>query len=333
MYFNQVLNFAVARGDLRANPLPDVQWSPPRKVVVVDRRVVVDHHRAVRLLGAVAEIRPDLEAFFACIYYAATRPGETNELKINQLTLPESGWGEVALERNNPEVSPHWSDDPESGRRARQLKHREEGEVRPVPLHPDLVALLCRHIEAYGTAPDGRVFRSTTGGAVRMSTYLTVWRRARKQALTPAEAASPLARRPYDLRHAAVSRWLNAGVPPTQIAEWAGHSVRVLLTVYAKCIVGEEKQALRLIDASFAAEHQTEPPNSPGATRGDRLPEHPGARHPDHDRVTPGPQTPGDDRSQPDRAGHPVSPTLIRLPTSPRTNSASEQRKRSAVSP
>ena len=57
-----------------------------------------------------------------------------------------------------------------------------------------------------------------------------------------------------DLRHAAVSRWLNAGVPPTQVAEWAGHSVRVLLTVYAKCIVGEEQRALRLIDASFAAE-------------------------------------------------------------------------------
>lgn len=29
-------------------------------------------------------------------------------------------------------------------------------------------------------------------------------------------AASPLARRPYDLRHAAVSTWLNGGVPPTR---------------------------------------------------------------------------------------------------------------------
>jgi integrase len=44
------------------------------------------------------------------------------------------------------------------------------------------------------------------------------------QALTPAEAASPLAARPYDLRHAAVSTWLNAGVPSTQVAQWAGHS-------------------------------------------------------------------------------------------------------------
>ncbi|HSU34665.1 MAG TPA: hypothetical protein VLJ88_03300 [Propionibacteriaceae bacterium] len=43
---------------------------------------------------------------------------------------------------------------------------------------------------------------------------------------------------PYDLRHAAVSTWLNGGVPPTQVAEWAGHSVEVLLKIYAKCLDG-----------------------------------------------------------------------------------------------
>lgn len=51
------------------------------------------------------------------------------------------------------------------------------------------------------------------------SVYGRVWASARTEALTPAEATSPLARRPYDLRHAAVSTWLNAGVPPKQVAE------------------------------------------------------------------------------------------------------------------
>ncbi len=69
--------------------------------------------------------------------------------------------------------------------------------------------------------------------------------------MTPAEAASPLAARPYDLRHAAVSTWLNAGVPATQVAEWAGHSVHVLLRVYAKCILGQEEAARRRIDAAL----------------------------------------------------------------------------------
>jgi hypothetical protein len=43
-----------------------------------------------------------------------------------------------------------------------------------------------------------------------------VWRLARAKALTDAQQASPLGNRPYDLRHAAVSLWLNAGVPATR---------------------------------------------------------------------------------------------------------------------
>jgi hypothetical protein len=55
-------------------------------------------------------------------------------------------------------------------------------------------------------------------GQLAESTYCRVWRKARVAALKEDEAASPLARRPYDLRHAAVSTWLNAGVPSTQVA-------------------------------------------------------------------------------------------------------------------
>ncbi|RAO57731.1 hypothetical protein LUPAC06_02953 [Micromonospora saelicesensis] len=43
--------------------------------------------------------------------------------------------------------------------------------------------------------------------------------------------ASALVRRPYDLRHAAASLWLNAGVPPTEVARRLGHGVAVLLRV------------------------------------------------------------------------------------------------------
>lgn len=53
-------------------------------------------------------------------------------------------------------------------------------------------------------------------------------------------AATAQARTPYDLRHAAVSTWLNGGVPPTTVAEWAGHSVEVLLKIYAKCLDGTD---------------------------------------------------------------------------------------------
>lgn len=69
--------------------------------------------------------------------------------------------------------------------------------------------------------------------------------------LTKEAAATPLAKRPYDLRHAAVSTWLNGGVPPTQVAEWAGHSVEVLLSVYAKCLDGQDQLAMRQVQRAL----------------------------------------------------------------------------------
>lgn len=36
-----------------------------------------------------------------------------------------------------------------------------------------------------------------------------------------------------------MSLWLNVGVPPTEVARRAGHSVAVLLKVYAHCIDGQ----------------------------------------------------------------------------------------------
>ena len=66
-----------------------------------------------------------------------------------------------------------------------------------------------------------------------------MWQAARLLAFPPLQVASPLAARPYDLRHAAVSTWLNAGVPAPEVAERAGHSVDVLMKVYAKCLHGQ----------------------------------------------------------------------------------------------
>ncbi|MFI7534037.1 hypothetical protein [Streptosporangium sp. NPDC049376] len=137
--------------------------------------------------------------------------------------------------------------------RQRGLKHRGRDDVRPVPIPPTLVEILREHIAEYGTGQDGRLFRSERGGVVASTAYTEVWQEARKLALAPAQVASPLARRPYDLRHAAVSLWLNAGVPAPEVAERAGHSVDVLLRVYAKCLGGQKDVANRRIDDALAA--------------------------------------------------------------------------------
>lgn len=82
-------------------------------------------------------------------------------------------------------------------------------------------------------------------------TWNRVWRAAREATLTEQALSTPLARRPYDLRHAAVSTWLNGGVPATTVAEWAGHSVEVLLEVYAKCLTGQEQVARQQVQRAL----------------------------------------------------------------------------------
>jgi hypothetical protein len=57
-------------------------------------------------------------------------------------------------------------------------------------------------------------------------------------------------RRPYDLRHSGITWRLNSGVPATEIAAWAGHSVEMLLRVYARCVAGLEEVWISRMEAT-----------------------------------------------------------------------------------
>ena len=98
------------------------------------------------------------------------------------------------------------------------LKHRPDGAIRVVPIPPVLVSMLCHHLGDHGTTPDGRLFRGARGGMLSESVYGRAWHAARQAALGPDLAATALARRPYDLRHAAMSLWLNASGTPAEVA-------------------------------------------------------------------------------------------------------------------
>jgi integrase len=152
----------------------------------------------------------------------------------------------MRLTHSQPRSGSRWTD---SGRPLERsaLKHRAVGDTRRVPIHPDLVAMLREHLDAYGTGAGGRIFTGPRGGLMTDRAYLKVFHEARAAALTPEEAASPLLDVPHSLRHAAVSTWLRTSGDPARVAEWAGHSVAVLLRVYAKCIHGMEDEVLRRI--------------------------------------------------------------------------------------
>jgi integrase len=229
----------------------------------VDRRVVVNPRQARELLTAVTYVgRFDrasgrrLRAFFACLYYAALRPGEALGLRLADCTLPGTGWGRIELAETRPSAGKTWTDSGEAHDR-RGLKQREKGEVRVVPIPPPLVRLLQEHVGEFGIADDGRLFQSEYGNVVAASSYSRIWKQARGLALLPPQVGSVMAARPYDLRHAGVSQWLNSGVPAPEVAARAGHSVDVLLKIYAKCIDGQEAEMNERILAGLGEEgHQ-----------------------------------------------------------------------------
>jgi integrase len=243
------LEYAVELEALPSNPLSRVRRKRGKRAVQeVDRRVVVNPRQARELLTAVTYVGAydratgrRLRAFFGCLYYAAMRPGEALGLRRSDCTLPETGWGRIELSETRPTAGKAWTDSGEAHDR-RGLKQREKGEVRVVPIPPPLVLLLLEHVEEFGTADDGRLFQSEYGNVVAASSYSRVWKQAREVALVPDQVTSVMAARPYDLRHAGVSQWLNSGVPAPEVAARAGHSVDVLLKIYAKCIDGQEAE-------------------------------------------------------------------------------------------
>jgi hypothetical protein len=107
---------------------------------------------------------------------------------------------------------------------------------------------------------------SSTICARRQVTTDPVPRRRPAIALTNTQAASSLAKRPYDLRHACVSTWLKAGAEPKRVAEWAGHSVTVLPRIYTHCLDGGEHEALRRIQKAPA--DTGDQPKTPRSTSG-----------------------------------------------------------------
>jgi integrase len=264
--FHQALEYLLEQKVIGANPLDDPKWQRFAKVSqrsnVVDKRVVANPRQAEALIDGCAEYGPAgerLQAFFALTYYAFMRPGEAMVVTEDCFTLPpepapgqkETQWGRVRFATSDPQPQDQWTDG-SRGKGEKSLKQRDEGEDRDVPLHPNAVARVRQHIKRHHIPAGGRLFTSLRGGGETISktTYAKVWRSTRKRVLTPRQYKSMLVKRPYDLRHGGVSLLLNAGVPPTLIAEWAGHGVDVLMKIYAKCIDGQEEMARRLVETA-----------------------------------------------------------------------------------
>ncbi|MEU8358390.1 hypothetical protein AB0C27_20465 [Nonomuraea sp. NPDC048882] len=84
--------------------------------------------------------------------------------------------GRILVDVSRPEVNVRWTDTGDA-HEERGLKHQGHDDVRPVPIPPKLVRILRQHIEEFGGAEDGRLFRSERGGVMTSTAYTEVCKR------------------------------------------------------------------------------------------------------------------------------------------------------------
>jgi hypothetical protein len=94
------MEYAVELRLLPKNPILALKWKGPKPPKAIDKRVVVNPQQVARLLDAVCSQTPSgprLVAFFAVMHYSAARPAEAVNIRKQDLSLPEEGWGELLL--------------------------------------------------------------------------------------------------------------------------------------------------------------------------------------------------------------------------------------------
>lgn len=239
---NAALKSAIRRDLLATNPMDRVEWVVPKQSSQVDISVLpsmadidllIDHIAALRTGGA------RYAAFFAILAYAGLRPSEAAALRVADLDLPDAGWGIARLRDAEPSPGTRYSGTGTT-RQLKELKHRAEGTIRAVPLPPPLVERLRTHLDRWEEI-DGRVFSNGNRRSVTAENYGKVWNRAKRATWEPDHVAASAW--PYDLRHTAATVMLRARVPLAEVARRLGHSVDVLLRVYAG--VFDDDEALR----------------------------------------------------------------------------------------
>jgi integrase len=182
--FHNALGYAVELGLLPANPIGRVQWHAARAAATVNPGTVASLAQIRAILAQVACTRPELAAFFGCLYYAALRPEEAVPLRRDDLVLPAHGRGRMILTAACPRTGTAWTSSA-MPHEPRGLKHRPDGTIRVIPIPPILVRMLRHHLHEFGTAPDGRLFRGARGGMLSESVYGRAWHTARQAALGP----------------------------------------------------------------------------------------------------------------------------------------------------
>lgn len=258
---------AVARSVIDRDPWPAVRVSRKTKrngtvtkatkgVTTVDKDIVLSPEQVWALadaLGAQSKTAARYRAFIALMGLCGLRPSEACAVTVGDLELPDAddevqtGW--VTVRRTQRVVAAKWVADDEDDDYG-PLKGRGSDEDRRAPIPSKLVAVLRAHLADYraGAGEEDLAFTTVTGKPIDLSRFSRDhWLTARDAMFGKHKVLKSLRR--HDLRHAACSMWLAAGVPVKVATQWSGHkTVSVFLDIYQGVLPGSEDQGVAAVE-------------------------------------------------------------------------------------
>jgi integrase len=129
------------------------------------------------------------------------------------------------------------------------LKGRDRKAKRRVPIPRHLAPTLHDHLRCHvDRRPDALVCTAPNGGRINLSTFhRDVWDPARTQTFPDGSALRRVRR--HDLRHSAITAWLNSGVLLKTAQQWSGHrQLSVLLDTYLGVMTGDAEVSLQRVE-------------------------------------------------------------------------------------
>lgn len=215
----------------------------------IDRRLIMTPAQVRQVADAIG---PLYSAYVATLGFAGLRPSEAHKLANtpDELTLPVDGWGTITVYGGTVRAAKRWTGN-EKTYTDRALKWRSKKASRTVPIPPELVTRLRAHIVDQGIGKGERLFTNGAGEPINSSNFSRVWKRVKVKTF-PEESMLQQCRA-YDLRHAAASAWLAAGVSHTVVAKRLGHGIDVLLSIYAHVLPPDEELANERIERYLAS--------------------------------------------------------------------------------
>jgi integrase len=246
-----VFNSAAAQRIIDWNPWDGVDWSLPDGEDDLDPDLVMNQDQVAEIARTCGEIQPRAHAFVLIQGVCGLRPSEAREVRRQDLDLVSTP-ATVTARASRSDIAERFLDPGESRRRPLKGRGRKARRVVPIPRH--VVPILRGHLDHYvDDHPDALLFTSPTGQQINLSNFSRdVWNTART---TVFPDGSPLRRvRRHDLRHAAITAWLNAGVTIKTCQRWSGHRrASVLLDTYLGVTIDDAELSINRVEDALDA--------------------------------------------------------------------------------